>query len=855
MDRLDPQHIRNFSVIAHIDHGKSTLADRFLEFTGALQAREMEAQVLDTMDLERERGITIKAHPVRLNYKAKDGEQYVLNLIDTPGHVDFSYEVTRSLAACEGALLLVDASQGVEAQTLANAYLAVDSNLEIIPVINKIDLPGAQPEETRRQIEDIIGLPADGAILASAKEGIGTEEILEAIVARLPPPTGDPAAPLKALIFDSWYDSYRGVIIVVRMLEGTLRPGLKVRFMASAQEYPVESIGVFLPKAAPVEELGPGEVGFLTANIKNVRDAQIGDTVTEAARQTAQPFPGFKELRPMVFAGLYPVEGHEYPELREALDKLKLNDSSLFFEPETSVALGFGFRCGFLGLLHMEIVQERLEREFDMDLVTTAPGVLYRVTTTDGEVHEIDSPAKLPDPGRITKLEEPVITATIITPSEFVGGILQLCQDKRGVQKSLEYLTSDRVLITLRAAVRRSGAGLLRQAEDAVARLRVARLPRHRLLGVAARQDGYSGERRRGGRAVAHPPPRVGVRARQGAGVEDARADPAPDVRSGDPGRHRHADHRPRIGEGAAEERAREVLRWRHLAQAQAAREAERRQEAHEARRPGGDPAGGVPGGAQDRGVGPSFSSANRGRTKVRPTSVIQMSSNQKSTLREYFESIVIAVILALFIRTFVVQAFKIPTGSMENNLLVGDHLLVNKFIFGPSESAFERTVLPEATIRRGDVVVFKFPKEPERDFIKRVIGLPGETLEMREKKIYINGNPLDEPYVHYLLPPRSHDQEFASFDKREQYGPVTIPDGQYFVMGDNRDNSEDSRYWGYLKRDYIKGKALMVYWSYESDREDYEQDGLGATLTDAVSVVTHFFTRTRWDRLLHQIR
>jgi GTP-binding protein LepA len=448
MDRLDPQHIRNFSVIAHIDHGKSTLADRFLEFTGALQAREMEAQVLDTMDLERERGITIKAHPVRLHYKAKDGEQYVLNLIDTPGHVDFSYEVTRSLAACEGALLLVDASQGVEAQTLANAYLAVDNNLEIIPVINKIDLPGAQPEETRRQIEDIIGLPADGAILASAKEGIGTEEILEAIVARLPQPAGDPAAPLKALIFDSWYDSYRGVIIVVRMLEGTLRPGMKVRFMASGQEYPVESIGVFLPKAAPVDELGPGEVGFLTANIKNVRDAQIGDTVTEAARQTAQAFPGFKELRPMVFAGLYPVEGHEYPELREALDKLKLNDSSLFFEPETSVALGFGFRCGFLGLLHMEIVQERLEREFDMDLVTTAPGVLYRVTTTDGQVHEIDSPAKLPDAGRITKLEEPVITATIITPSEFVGGILQLCQDKRGIQKSLEYLTSDRVLIT-----------------------------------------------------------------------------------------------------------------------------------------------------------------------------------------------------------------------------------------------------------------------------------------------------------------------------------------------------------------------------------------------------------------------
>jgi GTP-binding protein LepA len=445
---LNQQNIRNFSIIAHIDHGKSTLADRFLEFTGALEAREMEAQVLDTMDLERERGITIKAHPVRLHYKAKDGNEYILNLIDTPGHVDFSYEVTRSLAACEGALLLVDASQGVEAQTLANAYLAVDNSLDIIPVINKIDLPGAQPDETRRQIEEIIGLPAEGAILASAKEGIGTEEILEAIVARLPPPAGDDTAPLKALIFDSWYDSYRGVVIVVRMLDGVLKPGMKVRLMAAAQDYPIESIGVFAPKPTPVEQLGPGEVGFLTANIKTVKDAQIGDTVTETARPTTQPFPGFKELKPMVFAGMYPVEGHQYPELRESLEKLRLNDSSLFYEPETSAALGFGFRCGFLGLLHMEIVQERLEREFDMDLVTTAPGVLYRVTTTDGEVHEIDSPAKLPDPGHITKLEEPIITATVLTPSEYVGGILQLCQDKRGVQKGLEYLSSDRVLVT-----------------------------------------------------------------------------------------------------------------------------------------------------------------------------------------------------------------------------------------------------------------------------------------------------------------------------------------------------------------------------------------------------------------------
>ncbi len=384
---MNQQNIRNFSIIAHIDHGKSTLADRFLEYTGALQAREMEAQVLDSMDLERERGITIKAHPVRLNYTADDGQQYVLNLIDTPGHVDFSYEVTRSLAACEGALLLVDASQGVEAQTLANAYLAVDNNLEIIPVINKIDLPSAQPDEVRRQVEDIIGLDGSGAILASAKEGIGTHEILEAIIARLPAPAGDPDAPLKALIFDSWYDSYRGVIIVVRVFEGTLRLGTKLRFMVTKQDYPIESLGTFAPKPTPATELGPGEVGFITANIKNVRDAQIGDTVTETARQAEEAWPGFKELKPMVFAGLYPVEGHEYQNLREALEKLRLNDSSLFFEPETSTALGFGFRCGFLGLLHMEIVQERLEREFDMDLVTTAPGVLYRVTTTDGEVH------------------------------------------------------------------------------------------------------------------------------------------------------------------------------------------------------------------------------------------------------------------------------------------------------------------------------------------------------------------------------------------------------------------------------------------------------------------------------------
>jgi GTP-binding protein LepA len=445
---MGQRQVRNFSVIAHIDHGKSTLADRFLEFTGALQAREMESQVLDTMDLEKERGITIKAHAVRLSYTALDGQAYVLNLIDTPGHVDFSYEVTRSLAACEGALLLVDASQGVEAQTLANAYLAVDSNLEIIPVINKIDLPGAQIEETKKQIEEIVGLDASHAVLASAKQGIGTRDVLEAIVQRIPPPGGDRGAPLKALVFDSWYDAYRGVVVLIRVIDGAIRPGMKVRLMETAQDYDVEQVGIFSPKPVVVDELGVGEVGFLVAGIKRVADAKIGDTVTEASRPTSQPFPGFREMKPMVFAGLYPVEGHQYGELREALEKLRLNDSAFVFEPETSVALGFGFRCGFLGLLHMEIVQERLEREFNVDLVTTAPGVLYRVQTPDGETIDVDNPSRLPDAGRIAKFEEPVITAMILTPSEYVGPLLQLCQEKRGIQKSLEYKASDRVLIT-----------------------------------------------------------------------------------------------------------------------------------------------------------------------------------------------------------------------------------------------------------------------------------------------------------------------------------------------------------------------------------------------------------------------
>ena len=441
-------NIRNFSIIAHIDHGKTTLSDRLLEMTGALEQREMSDQVLDAMDLERERGITIKAHAVRLNYVAKDGQQYILNLIDTPGHVDFSYEVSRSLSACEGALLVVDASQGVEAQTLANAYLAVDNRLELIPVINKIDLPGADPERVMEQIQSIVGLDTENAVLASAKSGIGITEILEAIVRDIPGPRGIVDAPLKALIFDSWFDPYRGVIVMVRVIDGQIRKGMKIRLMARGRDYEVEDLGVMTPKPRTIDKLGVGEVGFIVANIKTVSDVSIGDTVTEAARRTPEPFPGFQEIKPMVFAGLYPIESNQYEELRDALEKLRLNDSSFFFEPEVSAALGFGFRCGFLGLLHMEIVQERLEREFNVELITTAPGVRYRITTIRGEVLEVDNPSKMPPPGEISTIEEPIIEAMIMTNEEFLGSILALLDEKRGIQKGFDYITPTRVMLT-----------------------------------------------------------------------------------------------------------------------------------------------------------------------------------------------------------------------------------------------------------------------------------------------------------------------------------------------------------------------------------------------------------------------
>ncbi|WP_429699411.1 translation elongation factor 4 [Alteribacter keqinensis] len=442
------EKIRNFSIIAHIDHGKSTLADRILEKTSALTQREMKDQMLDAMDLERERGITIKLNAVQLKYKANDGEEYIFHLIDTPGHVDFTYEVSRSLAACEGALLIVDAAQGIEAQTLANVYLALDNDLEIIPVVNKIDLPSAEPERVMQEVEDIIGLPKDDAIMASAKNGIGIDEILEAIVDKVPAPPGDPAAPLKAMIFDSLYDPYRGIIVYIRIVEGTVKPGDKIRMMATEKEFEVQELGVFTPKPTVQDELTVGDVGYLVASIKNVSDSRVGDTVTHADRPASEMLPGYRKLNPMVFCGLYPVDSNDYNDLREALEKLELNDASLQYEAETSQALGFGFRCGFLGLLHMEIIQERIEREFNIDLITTAPSVIYKVHTTDGELKEIDNPSKMPDAQKVDHVEEPYVKAEVMVPNDYVGAVMELCQKKRGDYQDMKYLDQNRVVIT-----------------------------------------------------------------------------------------------------------------------------------------------------------------------------------------------------------------------------------------------------------------------------------------------------------------------------------------------------------------------------------------------------------------------
>ena len=589
LDRADP----NFSIIAHIDHGKSTLADRLLEFTHTIDARQMTSQVLDSMDLEREKGITIKARAVRLDYPARDGLIYGLNLIDTPGHVDFAYEVSRSLQACEGAILVVDAAQGIEAQTLANVHLALRENLTIIPVVNKIDLPSAQPELVIEELENVLAIPREEVILASAKEGIGIEAILEAIVERIPSPKGDPGAPLQGLIFDSHYDPYKGVVVYVRLAAGTLHAHDTIRLMASGVESELLELGVFRPQLVPVPILRAGEVGYVATGLKSVRDAQVGDTLTNARAPASSPLPGYQEAKSLVFAGIYPLGGEDYPLLREALEKLHLNDASFTYQPESSIALGFGFRCGFLGLLHMEIVQERLEREFDLDLIASAPSVEYRVNLTNGRGSvEVDNPALMPSAGDIETIEEPWVRVGVVTPSQYIGPLMDLSSTHRGTFVDMQYLDPQRA-DDLRDAPRRADRRLLRPAQEPQPGLRVDGLRGSRLSGGAAGQARRARRRRAGRRPQPDRPPRERPvdRAAPDRGAQGA--DPAPDVRSAHPGRRRLQRHRPGIGQGDAQERAGQVLRWRHHAQEEAAREAEGRQAADEADRLRRDPAGG----------------------------------------------------------------------------------------------------------------------------------------------------------------------------------------------------------------------------------------------------------------------
>ena len=587
------QHIRNFSIIAHVDHGKSTLADRIIQICGGLEAREMEAQVLDSNPIERERGITIKAQSVSLPYKAVDGQVYQLNFIDTPGHVDFSYEVSRSLAACEGALLVVDAAQGVEAQSVANCYTAVEQGLEVVPVINKIDLPTADIERVKKEIEAVIGIHADDAVAISAKTGLNVVDVLEAIVHRIPPPTPRGSDKLQALIIDSWFDNYLGVVSLVRVMQGEIKPGDKILVMTTGRVHQVDAVGVFTPKRKELAKLGAGEVGWLNASIKDVHGAPVGDTLTLAANPASEPLPGFQKMQSRVFAGLFPVDAEDYSALREALEKLKLNDAALNFEPESSEAMGFGFRCGFLGMLHMEIVQERLEREYDLNLISTAPTVIYEVLQTDGTVIPLDNPAKLPPLNKIQEIREPIIHATILTPPDYVGAVIKLCEEKRGAQQSINYLGSQ---VQLRAADGRSGHGFLRQAQVGVARLCLARLPFPALRGGSVRARGRVDQRRSGRRHVDDPAPRPFGPARTRVVREDEGPDPPADVRRGHPGSGRRPDHFPLHGQGDAQERPRQMLRWRRLAQEEVAGEAEERQEAHEAIRQGGDSAGSLPG-------------------------------------------------------------------------------------------------------------------------------------------------------------------------------------------------------------------------------------------------------------------
>jgi GTP-binding protein LepA len=584
-------HIRNFSIIAHIDHGKSTLADRFIQICGGLSQREMAEQVLDSMDLERERGITIKAQSVSLRYAARDGRAYQFNIIDTPGHVDFSYEVSRSLAACEGALLVVDAAQGVEAQSVANCYTAIEQHLEVLPVLNKVDLPAADPERVAREIGDIIGLDASHAVRVSAKSGLGVAELMEEIINRIPAPKGEPDGPLKALIVDSWFDNFVGVISLVRVVDGRIAPKQKIQVMSTGRVFQVESIGIFTPKRSEQPGLSAGDVGYVIAGIKDIDGAPVGDTFTGVDRPAAGPLPGFQKMQPRVFAGLFPVESDDFGNLREALQKLRLNDSSLYFEPETSQAMGFGFRCGFLGLLHMEIVQERLEREYNLDLVTTAPTVVYEVLTTGDEIIKIDNPAKLPSVNEIAEIREPIIVAHILTPQDYLGAIITLCIEKRGVQRNLHY-AGGQVQLSFELPMSEVVMDFFDRLKSVSRGFASFEYSLRSLPGRALGQAGRADQWRKGGLAVRHRPPRAGPAPRSRLGGQAQAAHSPADVRGCHPGRHRQSDHRPHHRQGAAQERVGQMLRRRCEPQAQAAGEAEGRQETDEAGRQGGNPAG-----------------------------------------------------------------------------------------------------------------------------------------------------------------------------------------------------------------------------------------------------------------------
>jgi GTP-binding protein LepA len=741
--------IRNFSIIAHIDHGKSTLADRFIQLCGGLAEREMGEQVLDSMDLERERGITIKAQTVALSYVARDGETYLLNLIDTPGHVDFSYEVSRSLAACEGALLVVDASQGVEAQTVANCYTAIEQGVEVIPVLNKIDLASADPDNAIQEIEDVIGIQAKQAIRVSAKTGENVPETLEAVIAQVPAPKGDAGAVLRALVIDSWFDNYVGVVMLVRMVDGTLKPKDRVLLMSTGAEHSCEQVGVFTPKATEREQLSAGEVGFVVAGVKELREAKIGDTITSATGRLPSA-PGIQGnqaagIRRALSGRVEPVRGAARRAGEAAPERCVVS-----LRAETSQALGFGFRCGFLGLLHMDIVQERLERE-----VRHAPhhdGAVGHLRGAAARRHGRAGlePGAPSDPASIAEIREPVIATTVFVPHEYVGPVMTLCTQKRGHADEPALLGAACGAV-VRPAAERGRDGLLRPPEVADARIRVARL---RVQGIPRGRHGaarHPRQRRQGRCALDHGAPGVCAAPRARPGHAPAGAHPAADVRRRGAGGDRVAHHRARERQGAAQERHREVLRWRHHAQAQAAREAESRQAAHEAGRLGRDPAGGVPRGAADGGK-MNFALfllillVVTGAVWLLDLAVLRKGRSAEAKQPwwiEYSISFFPVILIVFLLRSFLVEPFKIPSGSMIPTLLIGDFILVNKYAYGIRIPVVNRKVIEIGRPHRGDVMVFRYPVDPSLDYIKRVVGVPGDRLEYRGRRLYINGAPV----------------------------------------------------------------------------------------------------------------